>query len=88
MTYLTFFKDYTEKVWGVPCTTIPAEWGAQRIKELSITKAVMHSIKKKLPFRKKESLAQKDTATTLIQRFLYPKYGPGQLWEEVAKIIR
>ncbi|MFC0773050.1 NAD(P)/FAD-dependent oxidoreductase [Terrimonas alba] len=86
--YRTFFKDYTEKVWGIPCSEIPAEWGAQRIKELSITKALLHSLKKKLPFRKKEDLAQKDTSTSLIQRFLYPKYGPGQLWEEVANIIK
>lgn len=85
--YLTFFKDYTEKVWGVACNKIPAEWGAQRIKELSITKAVMHAIKKKFSFSKKKNIAQKDTATTLIQHFLYPKYGPGQLWEEVARII-
>lgn len=86
--YLTFFKDYTEKVWGVPCNKIPAEWGAQRIKELSITRAVMHALKKKFSFSKKKNLAQKDTATTLIQHFLYPKYGPGQLWEEVARIIK
>lgn len=85
--YLTFFKDYTEKVWGVPCNQIPAEWGAQRIKELSVTKAVLHALKKKFNFSKKQTLAQKDTATTLIQHFLYPKYGPGQLWEEVARII-
>ncbi|HTD92254.1 MAG TPA: NAD(P)/FAD-dependent oxidoreductase [Chitinophagaceae bacterium] len=85
--YHTFFKDYTEKVWGLPCNAIPAAWGAQRIKELSVTKAVIHSLRRKWPFRKKEGLAQKDTATTLIQKFLYPKYGPGQLWEEVAAIV-
>ena len=44
--YCTFFKSYTEKVWGVPCNTISAEWGAQRIKGLSISKAALHSIKK------------------------------------------
>lgn len=86
--YLTFFKDYTEKVWGVPCNQIPAEWGAQRIKELSITKAVTHAIKKKFTSSKKQDISQKDTATTLIQHFLYPKFGPGQLWEEVARIIK
>jgi protoporphyrinogen oxidase len=85
--YNTFFKDYTEKVWGVPCNQIPAEWGAQRIKELSITKAVMHAIRKRFSSSKKENISQKGTETTLIQRFLYPKYGPGQLWEEVARII-
>lgn len=86
--YLTFFKDYTEKVWGVPCNQIPAEWGAQRIKELSITKALAHAIKKKFGSSGAKNLAQKDTVTTLIQNFLYPKYGPGQLWEEVARIIK
>ena len=43
--YKTFFKDYTEKVWGVPCTEIAADWGAQRIKELSVSRALIHAIK-------------------------------------------
>jgi protoporphyrinogen oxidase len=86
--YLTFFKDYTEKVWGVPCNQIPAEWGAQRIKELSVTKALVHAIKKKFSSSGSKNIAQKDTVTTLIQNFLYPKYGPGQLWEEVARIVK
>jgi protoporphyrinogen oxidase len=85
--YNTFFKDYTEKVWGVACNKIPAEWGAQRIKELSIKKAVLHAIKKKFSSSKNKNLAQKNTSTTLIQHFLYPKYGPGQLWDEVARIV-
>lgn len=79
--YKTFFKDYTEKVWGVPCEQISAEWGAQRIKGLSITKAILHALKTPL---QKNSIAQKDTNTSLIEHFLYPKLGPGQLWEEVA----
>ena len=83
--YLTFFKDYTEKVWGVPCTSISAAWGAQRIKGLSITKAIVHAVKKHLT---KQSIDnQKQTQTSLIERFLYPKYGPGQLWENVAEQI-
>ena len=81
--YKTFFKDYTEKVWGVPCTEISAEWGAQRIKGLSITKSILFSLKKALRLNKK-SLNQKDTETSLIEYFLYPKYGPGQMWELVA----
>jgi protoporphyrinogen oxidase len=80
--YRTFFKDYTEKVWGVPCEQISAEWGAQRIKGLSITKALAHAIKK--PFRSPQDARQKDSETSLIERFLYPKLGPGQLWEEAA----
>jgi protoporphyrinogen oxidase len=79
--YRTFFKDYTEKVWGVPCAEISAEWGAQRIKGLSITKAVAHALSK--PFRGRDT-AQKSTETSLVERFLYPKLGPGQMWEHVA----
>jgi protoporphyrinogen oxidase len=79
--YRTFFKDYTEKVWGVPCHDIAAEWGAQRIKGLSITKALKHALLK--PLRRFDS-GQKNVETSLIERFLYPKYGPGQMWEEVA----
>lgn len=83
--YRTFFKDYTEKVWGVPCREISAEWGAQRIKGLSVTRALSHAITTAL--RKSADTAQKRTETSLIERFLYPKYGPGQMWEEVAKRI-
>ena len=83
--YLTFFKDYTEKVWGIPCKKIGPEWGRQRIKGLSISKAIAQAFKS--IFKKDNSLDQKDTETSLIQRFLYPKYGPGQMWEEVAKIV-
>lgn len=83
--YLTFFKDYTEKVWGVPCTQISPEWGSQRVKNLSVFKTVMHAISK--PFKKDSSIAQQNTETSLIERFLYPKYGPGQMWETVAEII-
>jgi protoporphyrinogen oxidase len=83
--YRTFFKDYTEKVWGVPCREISAEWGAQRIKGLSVTKAVAHAITS--PFRRAGDTTQKGTETSLIERFLYPKYGPGQIWEEVARRV-
>ncbi len=83
--YRTFFKDYTEKVWGVPCEKISAEWGAQRIKGLSVTKALAHALSS--PFRSSADTGQKQTETSLIERFLYPKLGPGQMWEEVAKQI-
>jgi protoporphyrinogen oxidase len=88
--YLTFFKSYTEKVWGTPCNEISAEWGAQRIKGLSLTTAVKHFLKKAFSGKAKGSgdLAQKGTDTSLIERFMYPKYGPGQLWEHVADQIR
>jgi protoporphyrinogen oxidase len=70
--YRTFFKTYTEKVWGVPATEIQADWAAQRIKNLSLFSAVVNSI---LPKRN-----QKDIAS-LIEEFQYPKYGPGMMWE-------
>jgi protoporphyrinogen oxidase len=83
--YRTFFKDYTEKVWGVSCQEISAEWGAQRIKGLSVTKAIAHAVAG--PFRSAADTSQKRTQTSLIERFLYPKLGPGQMWEEVARQI-
>ncbi|MCP3867192.1 MAG: NAD(P)/FAD-dependent oxidoreductase [Gammaproteobacteria bacterium] len=81
--YGTFFKDYTEKVWGVPCKEIGADWGAQRIKGLSITRVLLHALKE-IAGTRSAQVSQKGTDTSLIERFLYPKYGPGQLWEEVA----
>jgi protoporphyrinogen oxidase len=85
--YLTFFKSYTEKVWGVPCDRISAEWGAQRIKGLSLTGVVKHFLRK--TFGKKQSgIAQEQTETSLIEKFLYPKLGPGQLWEYTAGLVR
>lgn len=84
--YSTFFRDYTEKVWGVPCTAIKPEWGAQRVKGLSLLKSVLHAAKKITA--RDVSLGQKETETTLIERFLYPKFGPGQMWETVAGSIR
>jgi protoporphyrinogen oxidase len=88
--YLTFFKSYTEKVWGTPCDKISAEWGAQRIKGLSLTTAVKHFLKKAFNTKKSSGdIAQKGTDTSLIERFMYPKFGPGQLWEHVAnEVIR
>ncbi|HAK94753.1 MAG TPA: hypothetical protein DCM87_07045 [Planctomycetes bacterium] len=83
--YRTFFRDYTEKVWGVPCSAIAAEWGAQRIKGLSAGKALRHALAR--PFARGGSVAQKKTETSLIDRFLYPPFGPGQLWEYVAALI-
>jgi protoporphyrinogen oxidase len=84
--YKMFFKDYTEKVWGVPCSKINPEWGAQRIKGLSVTKAIQHAVKNL--FGKNTSLYQKKIETSLIERFMYPKYGPGQMWETVACTIK
>jgi len=85
--YGTFFKDYTEKVWGAACKDIPADWGAQRVKGLSIGKAIRHFAMSKARSKSKNDLSQKGTETSLIERFLYPKFGPGQLWEEVARRV-
>ncbi len=83
--YRTFFKDYTEKVWGVGCSEIKPEWGAQRVKGLSVTTAVLHAAKR--IFVRDRSIGQKGSETSLIERFLYPKHGPGQMWKEVAKRV-
>lgn len=85
--YLTFFKNYTEKVWGVDCKDIPADWGAQRIKGISVGQILLDILKK--PFKKKDtSIKQKNTETSLIEQFLYPKFGPGHLWETAAEDIK
>jgi protoporphyrinogen oxidase len=70
--YRTFFKTYTEKLWGVPATAIQADWAAQRIKNLSLGKAIVNSL---LPKRNQTDI------TSLIEEFHYPKYGPGMMWE-------
>jgi protoporphyrinogen oxidase len=81
--YRTFFKSYTEKLWGVPCDQISSEWGAQRIKGLSITKAMLDTCRRALPWG-----ANAVTETSLIRRFMYPKFGPGQMWSEVARAVQ
>ena len=83
--YRTFFRDYTEKVWGVRCQEISAEWGAQRIKGLSVGKTLTHALRR--AFRPLTAIGQRRTETSLIERFLYPKLGPGQMWEQVAQRI-
>jgi len=84
--YLTFFKSYTEKVWGVPCQQISAAWGEQRVKSLSVRKSLTHFLKHSLG-RATRDVFQKQTETSLIEQFLYPKYGPGQMWQEVARKV-
>lgn len=77
--YETFFKTYTEKVWGIPCTEIRAEWAAQRIQGLSLAKAILSAA----------SLTKRSTKIkTLIHEFQYPRYGPGQMWERCRDRIR
>lgn len=83
--YETFFKSYTEKVWGVPCHQISAEWGAQRVKGLSVWKTLTHMVRK--AFASQADIKQKQVETSLIENFLYPKLGPGQMWETVAQKV-
>lgn len=85
--YKTFFRDYTHKVWGIPCSEISAEWGAQRVKGLSLQTAAAHFFKRLIP-SPPEDISQKGTETSLIEHFLYPKLGPGQMWEVVAEKIK
>jgi len=70
--YETFFKTYTEKVWGVPASDIQADWAAQRIKNLSLGRAVLHALRPR---------SGQTEVSTLIDRFQYPRTGPGLMWE-------
>ena len=76
--YRIFFKTYTEKLWGVPATEIKADWAAQRIKNLSLMKAVANAV---LPKRKSTDV------TSLIEEFRYPKHGPGMMWERARELV-
>ncbi len=77
--FTIFFKTYTEKVWGVPTSELSADWAAQRIKGLSLTKAVVNAFR---------GNPEKAVIKTLIDKFSYPKLGPGQMWEKTASDIR
>ena len=79
--YQLFFESYTEKLWGVHPSKLSADWGAQRVKGLSLSKAFWNAITK--PFRKKD----KKVETSLIEQFEYPKYGPGQLYTLLAESL-
>ena len=79
--YEMFFEDYTENLWGRHPSEISAEWGAQRVKGLSLSRAVLNVLTK--PFRSKDKVE-----TSLIEQYFYPKKGPGQLWEFMADDIR
>jgi protoporphyrinogen oxidase len=77
--YRTFFKTYTERVWGVEVSQMPADWAAQRIKNLDLGKAIVNAI---LPKRNQKEI------TSLIEEFQYPKYGPGMMWEVCAEKVQ
>ncbi len=82
--YGHFFKTQSEKVWGVPCTEIQADWGAQRIKNLSLFRAVWEALK---PKRVRAKASKSKQVTSLIEEFNYPKYGPGMMWERCAELV-
>lgn len=84
--YQTFFKAYSEKVWGVPCSEISAEWGAQRVSGLSLGKAAFAIVRDRLSgvYRSNSQSAEAPQS----EYFLYPKHGPGQLWEYTAELVR
>jgi len=73
-----FFKTYTEKVWGIPCKEIQADWAAQRIKSLSLGKAILNSI----------GFIKRGQVTTLIDEFQYPRRGPGQMWDSARDLVQ
>ena len=79
--YRMFFEDYTEKLWGVHPSEISPDWGAQRVKGLSLLKALFSALTK--PFQKDQTKVE----TSLIEQYLYPKKGPGQFWEIMAQKI-
>lgn len=78
--YSMFFEDYTEKVWGIHPSLLGADWGSQRVKGLSILTILKDMLRKQFS----SSADKKEIETSLIEEFIYPKYGPGQLWETVA----
>lgn len=82
--YSLFFETYTKKVWGKHPSEIGADWGSQRVKGLSITGIIKNAIRRLFP---RVDTSQKGVETSLIENFLYPKYGPGQLWEIVANEV-
>ena len=82
--YNLFFEGYTEKLWGIHPSKLAADWGSQRVKGLSIYAVLKDALTK--PFMK-DDIEQKKVETSLIEQFIYPKLGPGQLWEIVADDI-
>jgi protoporphyrinogen oxidase len=80
--YRIFFKTYTEKVWGMSCREISADWAAQRIKGLSLWSAIANALRPQRPGKKSEVIK------TLIDSFRYPRLGPGMMWEACAARIR
>jgi protoporphyrinogen oxidase len=83
-----FFKTYTEKVWGMSCDEISADWAAQRIKGLDLRVAVTNALKRSLGLDRKPAKPGEDVVKTLIETFQYPRRGPGMMWEAAAAQIK
>jgi protoporphyrinogen oxidase len=83
--YSHFFKAYNEKVWGVPASELSADWGAQRIKGMSLFQAVWEPIRSRVAGRRNNRSRQ---VTSLIEEFQYPKYGPGMMWERCQEKVQ
>ena len=85
-----FFKTYTEKVWGMTCDEISADWAAQRIKGLSLSAAVIDGLRRSLKLNGKRTAGggEAPTAKTLIESFRYPRRGPGMMWEAAAEKLK
>ncbi len=82
--YHHFFKAYSEKLWAVPPSQIAADWGAQRIKGMSLFQAVWEPIRSRYAGRRRDKGRQ---VTSLIEEFQYPKYGPGMMWERCQELV-
>lgn len=82
--YQHFFKTYNEKVWAVPASEITADWGAQRIKGMSLWNAVWEPLRARFAGSRKDKAKQ---VTSLIEQFKYPKYGPGMMWERCHELV-
>src|SRR5262252_8534348 len=81
--YEIFFKTYTEKVWGIPCAEISADWAAQRIKNLSLKEALSNAF-----FSNNGTNKDGEIITTLINQFHYPRFGPGMMWERCEQLLQ
>jgi protoporphyrinogen oxidase len=82
--YQHFFKTYNEKLWGIPASELSADFGAQRIKGMSLFQAVWEPTRARLLGKRQDSAKQ---VTSLIEEFNYPKYGPGQMWEKATELV-
>ncbi len=83
--YSIFFKTYTEKVWGMPCDEMSADWAAQRIKGLSLGAAVLDGLKRSLGMNKKPNDGME--TKTLLETFRYPRLGPGMMWDAARDFV-